>query len=99
MEWKRGTYSVTTLEPLALETSLVEWKLFYADGFKYSERLLGNFLSGMETPFSMPPEGIEKTLETSLVEWKLGAVDDDPLVLRSLETSLVEWKRAVEVTC
>ena len=42
-------------------------------GMTYNQlwRILGNFLSGMETPERDVPGAFEAALETSLVEWKL----------------------------
>ena len=56
-------------------------------------RGLGNFLSGMETPASVPPACLETpALETSLVEWKHVYLEEVGQGEEALETSLVEWK-------
>ena len=56
---------------LPLETSLVEWKPGEVRRQPLGVVALGNFLSGMETLFMLPPFAFQHPpLETSLVEWK-----------------------------
>ena len=78
---------------MALETSLVEWKQLIRLSNGETIRILGNFLSGMETTERTMPEGKWRAaLETSLVEWKLSGSNDNISSMDTLETSLVEWK-------
>ena len=55
---------------MALETSLVEWKQLIRLSNGETIRILGNFLSGMETRGVHRGKAWLGALETSLVEWK-----------------------------
>ena len=57
MEWKRVLLLGRGLNGVALETSLVEWKLILSTNTKKRVWPLGNFLSGMETGATPPFRG------------------------------------------
>ena len=70
MEWKRGTYSVTTLEPLGLGNFLSGMETLFAVDAQGVDSTLETSLVEWKLRPGESPRRCAAALETSLVEWK-----------------------------